>query len=618
MPGLEVVKKIADGSVVEAYLANSAAGRVLVQVSRPELSMDAELFGRFLDHSTTTATRRKHPSLLSPERLHRGADGRCLLVTGPVSGRTAADQLAELGPLSSREAARWALRLCEALAYLHEHRVVHGHLAPKNIYLEGSVNEPEVRLLDTGLLLFRSVRSLKSSGGLVLVPPEYLSPERVGGARSDKASDVYGMGVLLYELLTGAPPFRGASADQTRELQLEARMPPLPPHLSVWTPVLERCLAKGRADRYLSMDALRQAIAALPLEDLPRGKVVLIDHVLTAGESLGNYDIDRLLGEGGMGHVYLARHRTLKRAVAIKVLRTSLANDEAHLTRFTQEAQAVNRVKHPSIVEVFDFVRETEAEGGRVYFVMELLEGESLRSEGNITPLTLKRAVRLFRQAADALAAVHAVGVVHRDLKPDNLFISKSAGGEEVMKVLDFGVARLRGLGGEPVPRVTKVGHVVGSLMWMAPEQVTGVDVDGQADVYSLATALYMTLARTMPFEGSSLREVVTERLRSPARPLGPSTFLGEPVPEALRSLVAECLERDPAKRPQSMRTVARRLRAIEDAPEGEVKALRSAWPRRAVLLAVGLSCAAASGWWVRAHGPHAPTSPKASVPKVR
>jgi serine/threonine protein kinase len=627
MISFEVVKKIAEGSVVDAYLAESPQGRVLVQVSRPELLCDPELYGRFLNHSTQSSTRRRHPLVLAPEVAHRGEDGRCVLVSGPVSGRTAADQLLECGPFSSAEAVRVGLLVCEALTYLHSQQVVHGHLAPHNLYLEGPVDSPHVKLLDTELLLFRSSRSLQLQFERVLVPPEYLSPERVRGSRGDKSSDVYGMGVLLFELLTGAPPFRGANPAQTRELHHLASVK-LPPHLQAWEPVLQGCLAKTRGERFPSISAVHKALRELTLpedavHEAPMGEeaeVFLGDfkEELDFADELGSYVIHGPLGEGGMGHVYLARHRTLGREVAIKVLRTELAQQPEYLKRFMQEAQAVNRVKHPGIVEVIDFVHEPD---GRVYFVMEVLKGQALRANGQTTPMGLQRAVTLFRGVAEALAAVHAVGVVHRDLKPDNLFITTDASGAEVLKVLDFGVARVRETDGGETPRTTKIGQVVGSPMWMAPEQVLGHDVDARADIYSLAMVLYAVLAKRFPFEGGSQRAVIIERLRSDALPVGATSFLGESIPSSLQALLAHCLQRDVDQRPPSMAQVARGLREVELKLERRrarvaarrlvsqrLKRLRT--PNTLLALLVGaLALALSLGWALTSADPPAPTT---------
>ncbi len=583
MRNVSDLRKIATGSAVDAFLAKSSEGHVLVQVSHPEVIADPELYGRFLDVSRLTATQHRHPALLAPEHTQCEADGRFISVTGPVSGRTAADYLREYGPLDTAEAVRWGIHICDALEFLHSLGVVHGYLAPHNLFLDGDSVHPDVRLLDTALLLFRGTKSVPRH--YALVAPEYLSPERCAGNRGTPSCDVYGMGVLLYELLTRTPPFSGDGVKQTKELQLEAPLPPLRPGLEEWEPVFARCLAKRAGDRYHSPAELREVLRGLRPLTTPGVEVQTVQgeqlntgpEALGPGDVLGRYRIDALIGEGGMGQVFEATHLSISRKVAIKVLRPEFSRVESQVQRFVTEAQAVNRVKHPNIVSVEDLIQEE----GRVYFVMELLHGPSLKLLARDTPIDLKRALGLMRQAAHALSAAHGVGVIHRDLKPDNMMVETDAAGSDLLKVLDFGVARVRGIDVQDSYR-TQVGQVVGTPLWMAPEQVLGHQVDARADIYSLSMVLYALLSRRFPFPGPELSKLVIQRLSIDAAPIGETSFLGEPLPKALQQLLEKGLSRDLAKRPESMDAFAASLQKIEDklesaqAPEGRVN--RPSW----------------------------------------
>jgi serine/threonine protein kinase len=594
---LQLLRKISVGSAVDAFLANSAAGSVLVQVSHPEIVADAELYGRFLDTTRATSTTHRHPSLLSIEHTSCEDDGRFVMITAPLSGHSARDVLSERGKVTSGEVLRWVRRVCEALEFLHAHGVVHGHLAPRNLFLDGPAERPEVRLLDTALLLFRGTKSVPS--GQVLVEPEYLSPERCAGHRATPSCDVYGVGVLLYELLTGRPPFSGVDAAQTRILQRKAPLPPLLPGLEEWGPVLSKCLAKQAMDRFESMAVLgaalrsvvpaRTPVVEFSIEALPPQALPLppeppppppalqasaeVKHdpsrPIQVGDVLGQYRIESLLGEGGMGQVFEATHLSIGRRVALKVLKPELARVEAQVQRFEAEALAVNRVRHPNIIAIEDLIRDSE----RVYCVMELLQGKSLKVLAREAPIELLRAVRLMHQAADALAAAHSVGVIHRDVKPDNFVING-----DHLKVLDFGVARVRGLEVKRAFR-TQVGQVVGTPLWMAPEQVMGHQVDGRADLYALAMVMYVLLTRRFPFTGD-LSQMVMMRLSKDAEPVGEHTFLGERIPARLQQLLKDGLCRDLSRRPTSMKAFAAELGAIEDelgAPS-EIKSRRSSW----------------------------------------
>jgi serine/threonine protein kinase len=575
MPGLDVEEKLADGSAVELFLARSGADRVLVQVSRPELGDDIELYARFLDVSRRS-TQLKHPGLVSVEHVHFSNDGRFIVVSQSLSGRTAASFLCEHGPLSSELGVAWGVSLAEALAFLHDHGLVHGHLAPVHVFLEGDGEAPSVRLLDTSMMLFRDVRSLPVPKSRVLVAHEYLAPERVAGTRATPASDVYGLGVMLFELLTGAPPFRGVTPSETRQLHVVAPPPRMPPHLSLWDDFFDRALAKDPSDRFESMVALRQDLMELELRvtQLEGPSPIVEGSFLPADASsqaqgpqrIGPWLVERLLGEGGMGRVFEVRHEALPKRAAIKVLHPQLTGRPDQVQRFVLEAQAISQLDHPNLVKVFDLIQEP----GQVAFVMELLEGQSLKALARERPLELRRSVRLLRQAAEALTAAHRIGVVHRDLKPDNLFVVQRP--TEHLKVLDFGVARVR-QGPLELSRLTQVGQVVGTPLWMAPEQVLGHDVDARADLYALATVLYTLLARRFPFEGAALSEVVMQRLSGEAKPVGAFTFLGEPIPSRLQTLLGTCLSRHPEGRPSSAQVVVEVLQKIEadfDAPYEE------------------------------------------------
>jgi serine/threonine-protein kinase len=218
------------------------------------------------------------------------------------------------------------------------------------------------------------------------------------------------------------------------------------------------------------------------------------------GRSVGSFVLERELGAGGMGTVYLGRHAQIGSRVAIKVLRADLGANPDMLERFWNEARAANRIGHPNIVKVIDCgsIEHPGGEDALHFLVMELLEGESLRAllerEG---ALSTDRAVDITRQVAGALAAAHREGIVHRDLKPDNIFLVESSDGDDpAVKLLDFGIAKLFDV--EAVPR-TESGVRLGTVAYMAPEQLHGEPVDRRADVYSLGLVLVEMVAGELP-----------------------------------------------------------------------------------------------------------------------
>ena len=282
---------------------------------------------------------------------------------------------------------------------------------------------------------------------------------------------------------------------------------------------------------------------------------------LSPGSQIGPFEIVELAGRGGMGEVYRARDTRLDRSVAIKFLTPALADNPKGRERFEREARAISKLAHPHICTLLDIgsgiVRGVDAR----YLVMEFVEGETLAARLRRGPLPAAEAIAIGAQIADALAAAHAVGVIHRDLKPGNIMLTRSGA-----KLLDFGLARFAadGVGSadsnEPL---TKDGAIVGTLAYMAPEQLRGNDVDARSDVFSFGAVLYEMLSSTRAFEGSSNADIIAAVLeRQP-----PSLAERNPLtPPPVERLVSTCLAKDPSDRWQSSRDLQRELRwLLED-----------------------------------------------------
>jgi hypothetical protein len=277
---------------------------------------------------------------------------------------------------------------------------------------------------------------------------------------------------------------------------------------------------------------------------------------LQEGEVLGSYQLEGLLGEGSMGRVFRARHTRLGRQVALKVLRPAFARDGGFVRRFFQEARAVNHINHEHIVEIFDFVEDAEA--GHVYCVMELLRGRSLAELLREESPSLERIRRILVQLCTALGAAHRLGVVHRDIKPDNLFLIERSGQTDFVKVLDFGVAKVltaEGTGG------TLDGTIIGTPTYMSPEQAAGQPVDHRADIYAVGTVLYELLAGRPPFLASSFGQLVVKVITEPPPPLPAHLPSGEPLPPELERLTLCCLAKEPEERPRQLAEVLAALR---------------------------------------------------------
>jgi len=225
------------------------------------------------------------------------------------------------------------------------------------------------------------------------------------------------------------------------------------------------------------------------------------------------YHVLRKLGEGGMGQVYLAEHIKMGRMSAIKVMTASLVHDADAVGRFNREAANASKISHPNIAAIYDF---GETSDGLIYLAMEFVEGESLTKLCEaLGAIPAPRAAEIARQAANALEAAHERGIVHRDLKPDNIMISRGREGADLVKVVDFGIAKAAEGAGQ---KVTRTGLVVGTPEYMSPEQLTGDTLDGRSDLYALALVTFNMLTGTLPFTGQTTQEALLKRLTD--RPL--------------------------------------------------------------------------------------------------
>jgi eukaryotic-like serine/threonine-protein kinase len=287
----------------------------------------------------------------------------------------------------------------------------------------------------------------------------------------------------------------------------------------------------------------------------------------------GRYRIIKQLGEGGMGQVYLAEHVAIEKRVALKVLRVEYATKGDIVTRFQQEAISASRIKHPNVLDVFDF---GQLENGCFYLAMEFLEGCDLADE--ITRrrvLDASTGIRVAMQVCRALAAAHANGVVHRDMKPENVFLQRTADGEEIVKIVDFGIAQLRSKDDSVVEtkrRLTRTGMIFGTPEYMAPEQASGKHADLRADIYAVGIIMYEMFTGAVPFTGETFLGVLTKHL-SEAAPAMNAVYPDLAISPQLQSVIMRALEKDPAVRYQSMLEFAQ---AITGTPEAAALGYRS------------------------------------------
>jgi serine/threonine protein kinase len=291
----------------------------------------------------------------------------------------------------------------------------------------------------------------------------------------------------------------------------------------------------------------------------------------------GRYRILAKLGEGGMGSVYRAEQISLKRTVALKLLRPELSAEPGMVRRFNAEAELAAKLSHPNTVTLFDFGQD---EDGSLFIAMEYLEGRSLREvltrEG---PLSPGRALTISEQLCASLADAHSRGIVHRDLKPDNVMLIQRGRMTDVARVLDFGIAKLRDEQSDGANRpMTRAGDLLGTPQYMAPEQIRGETVDARTDIYALGAMLYEMVTGRLPFEGPTLMSILSKHLTEmpvPPRERRPDLRISP----SLNQLVMDALDKDPARRPASMDAFADRLArlVVEVDPRSEARAAAGA-----------------------------------------
>jgi serine/threonine protein kinase len=259
----------------------------------------------------------------------------------------------------------------------------------------------------------------------------------------------------------------------------------------------------------------------------------------------GRYLLIDLIGEGGFGVVYRARHTELELDVAVKLLHDNIAHNPALRERFRREGMSMCRIQHPNAVKIYDF---QSTDGGATYLVMELLHGCSLGEYLVQHPaLTIERCAEILMPVCELLSVAHDAGVVHRDIKPDNLFLEKVTG-RETTRVLDFGIAELLD---ESTENLTQTGMIVGSPKYLAPERLLGDEVDSHSDIFSLGVVLYQMINGSLPFPAKNLQDRLSAMKDSDLLPMS------DQVPVAITELITSALSLDPAARPDALKFAA-------------------------------------------------------------
>jgi eukaryotic-like serine/threonine-protein kinase len=549
----QLVTKLHESAASAEWLGRKldSGANALVRVFHGTLWRRPDARGHFVDRAEALQAVH-HPHLA--QQLEAGClpDGRPFVVSEYLEGEDLATHLRRAGPLSPDQLALLIPALCSALTELRSAGILVRALPTDQVFLVGGLARYAPKLVGPGLC----------------DEPETLD---------DSRADVTAVGELMREAL-------GEGTWGWLE------------------PIIRRCLEVEPTDRFADPSALARALdAAQPRTQELRQRntgttpLLLVEDAVREreGDVIGQYKLERLLGEGSMGRVFLARHVTLGRPAALKVLRAEHAQNQNLIQRFFHEARAVNQINHEHIVEIQDFVLEPGPSGRtRVYCVMEMLDGRSVTEVLSQERLSVARAVDMARQVARALGAAHQVGVVHRDVKPDNLFLVRRGTELDFIKVLDFGVAKLMTPIGDLPLTSTVEGTIVGTPAYMAPEQANGLGADARTDQYALGCVLYEMLAGHPPFSGASFGQLVAKVLTEPAPPLPARTRAGERIPTSLRAVVLRCLAKDPVDRFRDMAALENALAAALIPPprRGRRGALLALAAVAACLLAAGFT----------------------------
>ena len=555
----QLIKKLADGFVGPILLCadRQAQGRFVVQ-PLPAIR-DARWLRQLEELASKVA--RSEPLHGGSTPLIKLSEGRYLWVSPVPSGQSFAEVLAACAGRRCGDGLQILITLAEQLARWQNHGVCHLALQPALIYVNWN-HDPqgrsEVRVLGSGLAsTLRLFRPIADHAAFA-----YLAPEQRSDATEQKidgAADIYSLGVLLIQVLLGV------SADALNvSRQMGAYLDTL--HRQDVAPELLRLLRRMLAHRPLERPTLQEVIATLrtvveeeqedetvlqsrlrpselqaPVQPVPQA---VPDADEKVGLLCGNFRILRKLGEGGMGVVYEAEHCQIGKRAAVKIMHPEFAENSEFATRFLNEARAVNIIRHPGLVEIFEYGQLPD---GTLFIVMEFLEGQTLfeRFLKSAKQSPLLPTLQISCQVAQALAAAHDKNIVHRDLKPENIMlIDDPVHPDELrVKVLDFGIAKIARRSAPNSAKRTGIGSYMGTPLYMAPEQHgRAEEVDGRADVFAFGVILHEMLAGKSPFQGSAI-----SLLGKPAPSL---SSLRSDLPPGLSELVQRMMSLESAQRP--------------------------------------------------------------------
>jgi serine/threonine-protein kinase len=600
---LTLLKPIARGGMGEVFLATTggiegAERPCVVKIIRREHAKDKSFLARFFDEARIQA-QLQHPGVAQILEAATDPSGKPFVVMEYIEGRNLGEVRQRATQLRSQiswaDSVAVAVCVAEALMHIHERTdaaglplsIVHRDLSPQNIMVGYG---GELKLIDFGTARGEN-RRCHTVSGVVFAKPGYVAPEVANNCPGGPQSDLYALGVMLWELIAGRRFLSGDPTTHLSEVAAGRRMPGSLA-LSISVPleidtIISRLTAHDLKDRYTTArEALRDLLRTLkrapslangergvrariahlmgrlyPVEPsrsraefvrlLAQGRAIAPNRFATLPESPmpgvvsedgvlagTRYRLLRLIARGVMGEVHEAEHVDLGRRTALKILPRERCNNKELEERFRSEARVIARLSHPNLVALHDFGVCTD---GRPYYAMDLLEGETLHKRLERSgPLPYRSALSLGVQALHALEAAHKAGVIHRDIKPANLFVTK----DECLKLLDFGVSKS---GSEEAIKGDEAMALLGTPEYMAPEQALG-QVDERADLYALGAVLYELITGHLPHSASTTMALLDKKAHA-APPMASQRGASLPVPPSVDRLLAKALQLDPGHR---------------------------------------------------------------------
>lgn len=573
LDGYVILAEIASGGITTVYHARqpSLDRDVAIKILRAHLTQDVERREWFVRTAKVVA-RLHHPNILTIYDVKWDPEKDiAFIVMEYLSGNPFKELMGP--PMPVEQIMPLLEQICVALDYVHRHGITHRDIKPSSFLLD---KNNRILLSNFDIAYVSDVTGITE--GEVVGTPDYIAPEQIEGAPVDARTDIYSLGIMVYEMLTGHLPFEAESPMRA----MLKRMTEPPPSPRVFRPNLSReaeavilkAMAMSPSDRFSDVQSFWQALKealSVPSRNKRRRIPLQRDDTLANGR----YKIIKPLGEGAYGIVYLAHDTRLERQVALKLLHNKVARDRRELKRFRREPMITAQIgNHPNIVGVFDFEVEDESEGIS-YIIMEYVDGGSLREylQNRRNMHTLEIA-RFGRDICQGLEAIHEHHIIHLDLKPGNIML-KTRQRHLTAKVSDFGNAIIRQpRSKDDLEDPTPSGEPRGSLLYASPEQIfyqPGGDLDGRADLYSLGAILYEMATAHPPFDIEGTKPIV-QRINEDS-PTPPSTY-NSFISKQLEEIILKALQKKPEDRFRNANEMIEALRQAEQEEFAKQKVL--------------------------------------------